>query len=353
MATNIGIDFGAFREGRRDALEDQQRDLELQSREIKSRSGIADQLTALEEQQQKALAARYLSTLSQNQLKAQQAGIGAGDFLVDQFNQIQNDPWFQSQAPEVQTRIIQQMRDTALLTAQGEEKAGNFAGIDRLLSAFNVPVPVQYGPVGQAIRMGDAEGAVRLLKAQGHQIEYSPTTSTFTLGGVSGIPMPELLNKLNTSTGVAGGLDVAADRGRYGEARDVQKENLDLQTSQFKQNVLIALAELGARGGLTESNRPILEALTKGTDISLDALLKANVAPATTTGLSAPPVNIALGAVQGMGATAPVSQIPPTPTPAAAVIPPEQALLLIDQLRRQYPQLFKTDLNPALRAGRE
>lgn len=151
MAT--GIDFMAIARGREAALSDNYKDIRRIQEQEQYGFSREQQLAKQLQERQNREATRYLSTVMPNLQRYADQGLNPVDALLNQRTLIQNHAGFQSMTPEVQTLILNGLGETAKLQAQALAKAGNYADLERLTSAFGSVNPLN--PLGIAVASGD------------------------------------------------------------------------------------------------------------------------------------------------------------------------------------------------------
>lgn len=186
-APHTGIDFMAYAKGQELARDMNWRD-ELQR---EKRMQLYDRMDAADQNRQ---AVAYLATLQGNLQDAVSAGMSPTDFLTAQMQQIRDDPNFQSYSPEVQSKIIFAMSESAKNHMAGLQRAGMTPEANRLAQAFGITAPTS--PVDIALQTGDVGQITQALQQQfGHNLQVSEDGQFATIAGQQ-VPLAHVLQTL-------------------------------------------------------------------------------------------------------------------------------------------------------------
>lgn len=244
------IDFTAISRGRRS------RQLEQQADEIYNFN--ADQRQReLEQRQWDRQAADYLAPLIGNRQAAVDAGVSPVDFYLQQREQMLADSGYQALDPQAQTRALNQLQQSALVTAQQAQQRGDLASANRLMEAFGV-YPANTA-VDLAAQGGDAAELVQAIQQQyGSDLGFDPATNTVMIGGQRR-PVLEALPNIYRSRSVLGAYPAA------GQALQTQlqlQQALELAGQQRQQqagNIRLQLLGELAKTGDADALRTLQE----------------------------------------------------------------------------------------------
>lgn len=299
------IDFTAISRGRRS------RELEQQADELYN-FGRDQRQRELEQRQWDRQAADYLAPLIGNRQAAVDAGVSPVDFYVQQREQMLADSGYQALDPQAQTRALNQLQQSALVTAQQAQQRGDLASANRLMEAFGV-YPANTA-VDLAAQGGDAAELVQAIQQQyGSDLGFDPATNTVMIGGQRR-PVLEALPNIYRSRSVLGAYPAA------GQALQTQlqlQQALELAGQQRQQQAgnirLQLLGELAKTG-----NADALRMLEEMAGITRQPIDWSGV---SSTVDSTGRLSAALAAASAGGA-APAAGAPAAATPAAAGVAP-------------------------------
>lgn len=283
------IDFTAISRGRRN------RQLEQQADEIYNFN--ADQRQReLEQRQWDRQASDYLAPLIGNRQAAVDAGVSPVDFYLQQREQMLADTGYQALDPQAQTRALNQLQQSALVTAQQAQQRGDLASANRLMEAFGV-YPANTA-VDLAAQSGNAGELVQAIQQQyGSDLGFDPSTNTVMIGGQRR-PVLEALPNIYRSRSVLGAYPAA------GQALQTQlqlQQALELAGQQRQQqagNIRLQLLGELAKTGDPDALRT-LQQLAGITPASLDWSGVTGAVDSTA------PLASALSAAAGQPAAAP------------------------------------------------
>lgn len=213
------VDFMAIARGQRLAEQDNRADERLLREREEYEFGRAGREQQWQENQWQRQAAAYLSPLVGNQQRAADAGIGAAEYIIQQRQQILADPNFQAMAPQVQSQVIDRLRESALLTAQQAQGQGDTATANQLVQEFgNLPVASGYD---QALLTGDVQQIVEAANAQfGSNAVYNQD-GTVTVGGMT-MPGYEYARQIAQAGSPLGGLTALSQQAERDREQAVQ-----------------------------------------------------------------------------------------------------------------------------------
>ena len=312
MAT--GIDFTALIEGERLADTANWANIRrIQDQEdyaIKRERALA-QLGA---ERQGREASHYLSTILPNLQRYADQGLNPVDALINQRSAIQNDPQFQSMAPEVQTQVINGLGQTASLHMQALKNAGNYTDLQRLVDAFGGTNPVN--PLGAAVASGDpmaifnavnaqSPGAVK-LSADGKFVQDA-TGRQVALGDWAAY----VAAGLGQANSAAGSMSAFQAQGQQDRATAAAEK---LKAEEERRAAITALAS-GLDPALVKQWFP---------DVDVSAMMSAAAPAAAPTG-----VNWIEGGSQQF---VPFSESTPAATPAASAVPSTAAIPVANEV---------------------
>lgn len=244
------IDFTAIGRGRRD------RQLEQQADEVYDFNRDQRQ-RELELRQWDRQAADYLAPLLGNRQAAVDAGVSPIDFFVQQREQMLGDPGFQSLDPQAQLRTINQLQQSALVTAQQAQQRGDLGAANRLMEAFGVyPANTQ---VDLAAQSGDAGQIVQAIQQQyGSDLGFDPTTNTVLIAGQRR-PVVEALPNIYKARSVLGAYPAAGaalqNETQLQQALRMAQEQRTREATNLRLQLLGQLAQTGDANALAELQR--------------------------------------------------------------------------------------------------
>lgn len=290
------IDFTAISRGRRS------RELEQQADEVYNFNRDQRQ-RELDQRQWDRQAADYLAPLLGNRQAAVDAGVNPVDFYLQQREQMIADAGYQALDPQAQARALNQLQQSALVTAQQAQQRGDLASANRLMQGFGV-YPANTA-VDLAAQSGDAAGIVQAIQQEyGSDLGFDPATNTVMIGGQRR-PVLEALPNIYRSRSVLGAYPAA---GQALQTQTQLQQALELANQQRQQqagNIRLQLLGELAKTGDADALRTLQElagitpsgqdwgGVTSTVDSTarlanaLRAAAGGTVAPATTSGVPA------------------------------------------------------------------
>lgn len=244
------IDFTAISRGRRS------RELEQQADELYNFN--ADQRQReLEQRQWDRQAADYLAPLIGNRQAAVDAGVSPVDFYLQQREQMLADSGYQALDPQAQTRALNQLQQSALVTAQQAQQRGDLTAANRLMEAFGV-YPTN-SAVDLAAQGGDAAELVQAIQQQyGSDLGFDPATNTVMIGGQRR-PVLEALPNIYRSRSVLGAYPAAGQalqtQLQLQQALELAGQQRQQQAGNIRLQLLGELAKTGDPDALRELMR--------------------------------------------------------------------------------------------------
>ena len=244
------IDFTAIGRGRRD------RQLEAQADEVYEFNRDQRQRD-MELRQWDRQAADYLAPLLGNRQAAVDAGVSPIDFFVQQREQMLADPGYQALDPQAQLRAVNQLQQSALVTAQQAQQRGDLGAANRLMEAFGVyPANTQ---VDLAAQSGDAGQIVQAIQQQyGSDLGFDPTTDTVMIAGQRR-PVLEALPNIYKARSVLGAYPAAGaalqTETQLQQALRLAQDQRNREAATLRLQLLGQLAQTGNADALRELQR--------------------------------------------------------------------------------------------------
>ena len=287
----VDIDFTALSRGRRRAELDNQADERFLRERERYDFERAGREQRWQDQQWQRQAAAYLAPLVGNQQLAADAGVGAADFLLQQREQIIADPNFQAMPPEVQSQVLNQLRGSAITTAQQAQSQGDLDLANQLVQAFG-NFPVASG-VDQALLTGDPARIAEAMNQQFGSNLQIDADGMVDIGGVR-VPAIEAIRAATAAGSPLGALGTAAaeqlrlrEESQLMAARDLARQE---QQRSFDQTMALIPGAYRGEDGFWRLNGQVVQPPSTGgamTAIGASAVPSAGV---PTTAASAAPV---------------------------------------------------------------
>jgi hypothetical protein len=171
----MAIDANAFARGARQALEDN-------IREDEAAYNRAVRMQQWQENMQARRAAEYLSSVAGNRQLAADHGISPTEFLIQQRRQILDDMAKRGVPQGVQSRVLSELANMAVVEASGLKQRGDVGEANRLMETFGQQRV--FDDLDQAKLRGDVKGIADALKRRGANVEYLPESGNVRFNGV-------------------------------------------------------------------------------------------------------------------------------------------------------------------------
>ena len=149
MARNQGlIDFNAFLGGIESAQKLNRQNQLMENQIFRENHEIMNMLQTDEDKRIKRDAGRYLSTIPLNRISAvarDKSGMSSADHAIAQLRAIEQDPYFQQNAPEFQNQVLNSLAESAAVQMQQYLKSGEVNELAKLAEAFGQVDPLAQG----------------------------------------------------------------------------------------------------------------------------------------------------------------------------------------------------------------
>lgn len=234
-----GLDFMAIARGRRAAEVQNQQDedwaFQREQRDLKR-----------QEQMWNRQAAAWNSTSAMNRQLAADNGVTGLDYLTQQRQQNMANPEFLALPPEVQSAVLNQQRQSALLEIQAMQQRGEVVDANKALAGWGAS-PANSG-FELAILRGDPQGMLDAANAQfGSSLALNPDNTVTYLG--QNLPAEQVVRAIAAARSPAGVIDTGS---QFEEAtrQAAQQQTMAQQVAaqQQAQEYNSALSSMLARG---------------------------------------------------------------------------------------------------------
>lgn len=241
------IDITAIGRGRRNRELEQRDDARYAMEQ-------ADRERQFQTRQWEQQAADYLAPLIGNRQAAVDAGVSPVEFYVQQRAQMLADPGYQGLDQQAQTRALNQLQQSALVTAQQAQQRGDLGAANQLMEAFGV-YPANTS-VDVAAQSGDAAQIVQAIQEQyGSDLGFDPATNTVNIAGQRR-PVLEALPNIYRSRSVLGAYPAAGaalqSETQLQQALRMAQEQRTREAGSLRYQLLGELAKTGDQAALAE-----------------------------------------------------------------------------------------------------
>ena len=234
-----GLDFMAIARGRRAAEVQNQQDedwaFQREQRDLKR-----------QEQMWNRQAAAWNSTSAMNRQLAADNGVTGLDYLTQQRQQNMANPEFLALPPEVQSAVLNQQRQSALLEIQAMQQRGEVVDANKALAGWGAS-PANSG-FELAILRGDPQGMLDAANAQfGSSLALNPDNTVTYLG--QNLPAEQVVRAIAAARSPAGVIDTGSqfeEATRQAEQQQTTAQQVAAQ--QQAQEYNSALSSMLARG---------------------------------------------------------------------------------------------------------
>lgn len=236
MAT--GIDFMAIARGREAALADNYKDITRLQQQEQYRFARESQLEQERTRQINRQAVSYLSPWMVNMQRLTEGGQNDEvDAYLQNRQMVVNDPNFQSFAPEVQQKVLEQLDTFAVPLAQRLVSAEDIAGLNKLTAGRGITSPIS--AITAATQSGDAN---QIIAAAGLTPNADGTTVTY-LG--ENIPISLAALRIAQAKGAEGILTATEEQRQGGLAQSAAEQLRTQQVADRNSSVEAALIGAG------------------------------------------------------------------------------------------------------------